>query len=129
MFKAWNIIDADLHAGSTGHQYWEAKALADELLSRGVSVRIFPSNNTPAARFPGISVYPTFSPPFVSENRVEKFVVRGRNFHRDLSRIEHLLFLDSLSYFPNISEPAELLAIIRWLMHFRVLGFPESLLL
>jgi glycosyltransferase involved in cell wall biosynthesis len=130
VFKAWNIIDAQLHSDSTGHIYWEAKALAGELLNRGAAVRIFSSKSAPFPRFPSICVYPTFSSHFdrVPNNLLESiknFIVRSRNFQRDLSRIEQSLFLGSLSYFPNISAPAELLAIMRWLMHFKDLRFPR----
>ena len=128
VFKAWRIIDAQLHADTTGHQYWETKALADELLSRGADVRNFSSKSAPVARFPGISVNPTFSPHFY-RGRIKNFLMRSRNFQRDLSQTEQLLFLGSLSYFPNVSGPAELLAIIRRLMHFSDPGSPKSSLL
>ena len=135
VFKTWNIVDHHLYAGNTGHYYWECKAIASELLSRGMNVRIFASKSAPAAaQFPGSRVYPTFSQhsyriPNNTWGKAKNFLVSGRLFSRDLSQAQRTLFHGSLSYLPNVSGPSQLIPLIRWLMHFEDPVGPESLLL
>jgi glycosyltransferase involved in cell wall biosynthesis len=124
VFRTWNIVDHHLEANDTGHTYWETKAIADELLRRGASVRIFSEKCAPAAgRFPGSRVYPTFSGHFYTfpDNtwgRIKNFLLFSQKFQRDLSHTQQTLFHRSLTYFPNVSGPSQLIPLIRWLMHF-----------
>jgi hypothetical protein len=61
-FKTWNILDCGLGMRSTGFNYWETKALADELTRRGETPRIFCQRVPPSAeQFPELRVIPTFS--------------------------------------------------------------------
>ena len=132
MTRAWNIIDAGLHGASTGHHYWETKALADELLIRGADVRIFSCKNAPIALFPGARVYPTFSLFYYTSvsndpswSVIENFVVHNRRFQHDLLQVERLLFHGSLNFFPTLSE-CQLLAAIRWLAGFEDIVRPKA---
>jgi glycosyltransferase involved in cell wall biosynthesis len=124
MIKAWNIIDTGLRTQSTGHHYWETKALTDELLLRRADVRIFTCKNAPIERFPGVRVHPTFSLYYYTSisndpswGVLENFVVHNRSFQRDLLQVEQSLFHGSLTFFPTLSEH-QLLGTIRWLAHF-----------
>jgi hypothetical protein len=132
VFKAWNFIDAGLHVRSTGHHYWETKALTDELLTRGADVRIFSRRDAPSAGFPGARVYPTFSLDYyaiVSNDPTwgltENFVAHNLSFQADLFRAEPSLFHGSLTFFPTLSE-RQLLATIRWLTHFEDRARPKA---
>jgi glycosyltransferase involved in cell wall biosynthesis len=132
VFKAWNIIDASLLMRSTGHQYWETKALADELVTRGADVRIFSCKDAPIARFPGARVYPTFSLFYFASvstdpswSVTENFVVHNRSFGYDLWQAERSLFFGSLAFFPLLSE-RQLLATIRWLARFEDIARPKA---
>jgi glycosyltransferase involved in cell wall biosynthesis len=132
VFKAWNIVDAGLAQGSTGHNYWETKALADELLKRGVEVRIFSHKNAPKERFPGVQVHPTFSLFLYTQvstdpswGALENFVVHTRRFQHDLSQIERPLFQGSLTFFPTVLA-SQLLATIRWLAQFEDVARPKA---
>lgn len=132
MFRVWNIVDVGLHRASTGHHYWEAKVLADELLRRGADVRIFSHKDAPIARFPGTRVYPTFSLYYyknISDDPnwsvIENFVVHNRRFQDDLEQAEASLFSGSLTFFPNLSE-RQLLATIRWLARFEDQARPKA---
>jgi glycosyltransferase involved in cell wall biosynthesis len=134
--KAWNIIDSGLVVGSTGHHYWETKALADELVARGKDVRIF-SCQTPlsaqfpaalSARFPGALVYHIFSLvcyATVSDHPYKSFVKHNRVFYNDLLKIEQSLFDGSVTYFATISE-RQLLGTIRWLAQFQNSARPKT---
>ncbi len=124
MIKVWNIIDTGLRAQSTGHHYWETKALADELLLRRAGVRIFSCKNAPIERFPGVRIHPTFSLYYYTSissdpswRVLENFVVHNRSFQRDLLQVEQSLFHRSLTFFPTLSE-RQLLGTIRWLARF-----------
>jgi hypothetical protein len=124
VFKVWNIIDAGLHVRSTGHHYWETKALADELLARGADVRVFSRKDAPMAGFPGARVHPTFTLDYYASvsndptwGLTENFVAHNLSFQADLFRAEPSLFHGSLTFFPTLSE-RQLLATIRWLAHF-----------
>jgi hypothetical protein len=124
MFKVWNIVDTGLRTQSTGHHYWETKALADELLIRHADVGIFCCKNAPMGRFPGVRVHPTFSLYYYTSisndpswGVLENFVVHNRSFQRDLLQVERSLFHGSLTFFPTLSE-RQLLGTIRWLSHF-----------
>ena len=67
-FKSWNIFDSALIKNANGHHYCENKGLADELLRRGETVRLFSHNSAPTAEeFPGNPIIPVFSL-FLSEN-------------------------------------------------------------
>ena len=121
-FKAWNIIDPALNRGSNGHHYWEAKALVDELRSRGETVRLFSHRDAPAQdRLPGAEIIPTFSlNPWdrVSNDptwaNFENFIVHARTIHSDLLANDPSLFHHSLALFPSL-RGTQLLGLFRWL--------------
>jgi hypothetical protein len=121
-FKAWNIVDPGLNQGSNGHHYWEAKALVDELRSRGETIRLFSHRDAPRAdRFPGVEIIPTFSlNPWddVSNDPVwsnfENFIVHARSIHSDLSAKDPSLFRHALALFPSL-KGTQLLGLFRWL--------------
>ena len=121
-FRAWNVIDPALNRGSNGHHYWEAKALVDELRSRGETVRLFSHRDAPeAGRLPGAEVIPTFSVnPWDSLSNdpvwgdFENFIVHARTLHSDLLANDPSLFDHSLTLFPSIRGP-QLLGLFRWL--------------
>ena len=121
-FKSWNIFDSALIKNANGHHYWENKGLADELLKRGETVRLFSHNDAPTPEeFPGVPIVPIFSLflyQSISEDptwrKLENFIVHNRAFAHDLSRLNSTLFEDSLALFPMIGE-GQLLGIIRWL--------------
>jgi hypothetical protein len=121
-FKTWNILDCGLEKASTGFNYWEAKALADELVRQGETVRIFSHLTGPnAERFPGVALLPTFSVSLygnVSKDparaAIENLVVQNRRFHSDLARLDPDLFRDSLALFPMVT-PRQLVGLFRWL--------------
>jgi glycosyltransferase involved in cell wall biosynthesis len=132
VFRSWNIIDAGLYAGSSGHHFWETKALADELLRRGVDVRVFSHKKAPIERFPGVRVYPTFSLFFYmhvsndpSWGAIENFVVHNRRFAYDMMQVERSLFSGPLNYFSNLSEQ-QFLGAIRWLASFDDVARPKA---
>jgi len=134
VFRVWNIVDSGLAQWSAGHHYWESKALADELISRGADVRLFTDKNAPVGRFPGARVYPTFSLNFydsVSDDSswglLENFVVHNRSFQHDLSQAERSLFHGSLTLFPTLSQ-RQFLATIRWLADFQDVARPKSVM-
>ena len=121
-FRAWNIVDPALNRGSNGHHYWEAKALVDELRSRGEFVRLFSHRDAPAAdRFPGVEIIPTFSlNPWDSVSNdpawstFENFIVHARTLHSDLSANDPSLFHHSIALFPSL-RATQLLGLFRWL--------------
>jgi hypothetical protein len=123
--KAWNILDCALSRGVSGHHYWEAKALVDELVRRGEKVRLFTNLNAPdASQYPGAELIPTFAMFLYQEvsndpmwSAIENFVVHNRSFHRDLSRLDPSLFEDSVTVFPTLSEN-QVLGLVRWLATF-----------
>lgn len=132
MFKVWNFIDAGLHVRSTGHHYWETKALTDELLARGADIRIFSRRDAPIGGFPGVRVYPTFSLDYYASvsndptwGLTENFVAHNLSFQADLFRVEPSLFHGSLTFFPTLSE-RQLLATIRWLTRFEDRARPKA---
>jgi hypothetical protein len=120
----WNILDAGLARSNTGHNYWETKAVVEELTNRGVDVRLFCDKNDPIDQFSNACVQPTFSLNFytnVSEDPswgvLENFVVHNRAFERDLSQLSKSFFHEALAFFPTISQ-RQFLAIVRWLAQF-----------
>lgn len=125
MFKSWNIVDSGLNANAAGHHFWEAKTLADELVRRGETVRIFSHRNGPAAeQFAGAQVIPTFSLFLYNKiskdpvwSTIENFVVHNRTFLQELSSLDPSSFRDSLTLCTTIGEN-HLLAIFRWLETF-----------
>ena len=129
MFRTWNILDAGLHKESTGHHYWETKALTDELLARGTEVRIFSSKDAPAERFPGAVVHPTFSADFYANlsrrSRIEDFLRHNRSFNESLSQLDRSLFVGALTYFPTISE-RQFHGAIRWLAAIKDVERPKT---
>jgi glycosyltransferase involved in cell wall biosynthesis len=134
VFITWNIIDNGLSSRNTGHNYWQTKALVDELLIRGADVRIFSCKDAPIAQFPGARVYPTFSLNFYTRvsndpswSKIENFVVHNRWFQHDLSQVEPSLFCDSLTFLPTLSE-RQLLGTVRWLAHFEDVARPKAVL-
>jgi hypothetical protein len=126
--KAWNILDCGLSWGVTGHHYWEARALAEELVRRGNKVRLFSTMKAlEPAHFPGAEIIPTFAMFLYQQissdpmwSAIENFVVHNRSFHRDLSRLDPSLFEDAVTVFPMISENQSL-GLVRWLA-----GFPKE---
>jgi hypothetical protein len=132
VFKVWNFIDAGLHARSTGHHYWETKALADELLTRGAEVRVFSCRDAPVAGFPGARVHPTFTLNYYASvsndpcwGLTENFVAHNLSFQGDLFRTDPSLFHGALTVFPTLCE-RQLLATIRWLTHFKDDARPKA---
>jgi hypothetical protein len=121
-FKTWNILDCGLARSSTGFNYWEAKALADELIRREETPRIFSHRIFPsAAQFPGVLVIPTFSVSLYADvsndparSAVENFVAHNRHFYSDLARLDPASFRDSLALFPMITE-RQLVGLFHWL--------------
>ncbi len=129
MFETWNILDAGLHKESTGHHYWETKAITDELLARGSSVRIFSSRGAPVERFPAAVVYPTFAADLYEtlshRSRIEDFLRHNHSFNKSLSQLDRSLFAGPLTYFPTISE-RQLHGAIRWLAAFKDAERPKT---
>jgi len=122
--NAWNILDAGLAKWNTGHNYWETRAIVEELMNRGVDVRLFCDKNDPIDQFSSARVQPTFSLNFyanVSEDPswgvLENFVVHNRAFEHDLSLLNRSVFYKAIAFFPTISQ-RQLLAIVRWLAQF-----------
>jgi hypothetical protein len=121
-FKSWNIFDSALNRHSTGHHYWEAKALSDELLGRGEVVRIFSHRDAPLAdRFPSAEIVPAFSLNLYNTissdpawSTIENFIVHTRTLHSELADLDTSRFRDSLALFPVLKEN-QLLGVIRWL--------------
>jgi hypothetical protein len=121
-FKTWNIFDSALNSQANGHHYWEAKALVDELVRRGETVRLFTHRDAPAAeQFPGAEIVPTFSLRMwdsVSGDparfRIQNFVVHNDTFQSDLWGHDPSLFHSSLALFPTVKED-QLLGLLRWL--------------
>ena len=61
-FTSWTIIDGGLGKFSTGFNLWETKALVQELVRRGETVRILSHRNAPPQEaFADAEIVPTFS--------------------------------------------------------------------
>jgi hypothetical protein len=121
-FKTWNIFDSALDRQANGHHHWEAKALVDELVRRGETVRLFSHQDAPAAeQFSGGEIVPTFSlsswtnaSSDPARSRIENFVVHNDTFQSDLSGHDPSQFHDSLILCPTLKED-QLLGLLRWL--------------
>jgi hypothetical protein len=126
--NTWNILDCGLARGVTGHHFWETKALTDELVRRGNTVRVFSTMKAPdPAHFAGVEIIPTFTmflyqkiPSDPMWSAIENFVIHNRSFHRDLSRLDPSMFEDSVTVFPTLGE-TQILGLVRWLA-----GFPKE---
>jgi len=134
-FKTWNIFDSALFSNAYGHHYWETKALAEELVRRGETVRLFSHVKAPTqTQFPGAEIIPVFSLYLyanVSDDRtfslLENFVVHNRAFCQDLSTLDPSLFRDGLVLFPTVGHN-QLLGIVRWLGRFAEASTPQAAL-
>jgi hypothetical protein len=132
-FKTWNIFDSALIDNANGHHYWETKALVDELVRRGETVRLFSHLSAPPAeQFPGVPITPVFSLflyGYVSNDptwgRLENFILLNRAFAADLAKLDASLFQDSLVLFPTILDN-QFLGVVRWLRTFPEATAPKA---
>ncbi len=93
-FTSWTIIDSGLGKFSTGFNYWETKALVQELVRRGEAVRILSHRNAPPIEaFADAEIVPTFSLSTYDKvstdpqwSTMENFVIHNRVFHENLAR-------------------------------------------
>jgi len=132
-FKTWNIFDSALIKNANGHHYWETKGLADELMRRGETVRLFSHRIAPTAdEFPGVLISPVFSLYLYRSisndpawSTLENFVVHNRAFSHELSSLDPVLFRDSVVLFPTVGA-SQLLGIFRWLGGFASENRPKA---
>lgn len=132
MFGTWNFIDAGLRKNSFGHQYSETRALAGELLRRGMGVRILSCSDAPPPWLPGIEVVPAFSlfgyQPVSDDpswSALENFIVHNRAFDRDLSRLGQAPFRGTLCMFPTM-DVWHFMGALRWLGRFAPADRPKA---
>ena len=131
-FGTWNFFDGALESRSSGHHFSETKALSDELVRRGKTVRLYCYRDPPAGRFPGAETIPTFSvSPYISLSNdpvwsaMENFIVHNRVFDRDLQRLDAASFHNGLAVFPTI-DLWQLMGLLRWLGRFDASVRPKA---
>ena len=121
-FTSWTIIDSGLRKVSTGFNWWETKALAQDLARRGETVRIVCHRDAPPSEaFAGAEIVPTFALSTYDKvsadpqwSMIENFVVHNRLYHENLARIDAATFRGALAWFPMVTA-AQLLGLLRWL--------------
>lgn len=135
MLKAWNIIDCGLTGRDSGHHYWEAKALANELDRRGVVTRIFCHKGISEPSIPSAQIFPVFPLSLydlVSKDPIwghtENFVIHNRIFLNTLAGLDRSSLLSSLLLMPNITE-CQMLGAVRWLAGFNDRERPKTMML
>jgi hypothetical protein len=128
-FTSWTIIDSGLRRVSNGFNWWETKALAQDLMRRGEAVRILTHRDAPPPdAFAGAEIVPTFALSTYDTvsadpqwSMIENFVVHNRAYHENLARIDAATFRGALAWFPMVT-PAQLLGLLRW-----VAGLPAEM--
>jgi glycosyltransferase involved in cell wall biosynthesis len=131
MFKTWNIIDDLLSPDAVGHHLWEPKLLVEELLGRGIAVRIAAHRSIKADPFPGALTIPTFAlhhEALVSVDpewqHIENFVVHNLDYQKGLNGLDRSIFADALTLMLDVSDQ-QLLGTIRWFSSFEASKRPN----
>jgi hypothetical protein len=130
MFKTWNVIDDLLAHDSVGHHLWEPKLLVEELLGRGIVVRIAAHRSIRPDPFPGALTIPTFAlhhEARVSNDpewqHIENFVIHNLDYQKGLNGLDRGIFADSLTLMLDVSDQ-QLLGTIRWFSTFEASNRP-----
>lgn len=121
-FTSWIIVDSGLGKFSTGFNLWETKALVQDLVRRGETVRLVSHRNGPPQEaFAGAEIVPTF--PLSAYEKVsndpqwstiENFVIHNRLFQETLARLDAAMFRGAIVWFPMVTI-TQLLGLVRWL--------------